>query len=132
MRIGRAPKWPRSAYIASPPVTARKAAPSIAKLTCQPAWSMKSTARNGLAAARISGLATIPAIPRSPRTTNQTSMTGPNTRPMAATPLCWTRNRPTRITSVIGTTYGPSDGASTFRPSIAESTEIAGVIAPSP
>ena len=74
----------------------------------------------------------MPAIPSSPSTTNQTSITGPNTRPMAATPLCWTRNSPTRMTSVIGTTYGPSAGASTFTPSIADRTEIAGVIAPSP
>ena len=33
---------------------------------------------------------------------------------------------------VIGTTSGVSDGSSTFRPSIALRTEIAGVIAPSP
>ncbi len=33
---------------------------------------------------------------------------------------------------VSGTTAGASDGASTFRPSIALSTEIAGVMAPSP
>ena len=33
---------------------------------------------------------------------------------------------------VIGTTAGASAGASTFSPSMALSTEIAGVIAPSP
>ena len=33
---------------------------------------------------------------------------------------------------VSGTTTGVSEGASTFKPSIALSTEIAGVIAPSP
>ena len=33
---------------------------------------------------------------------------------------------------VSGTTAGASEGASTFKPSIALKTEIAGVIAPSP
>ena len=65
-------------------------------------------------------------------TRNHTSITGPNTRPITATPLRCTMNRPIRITMVSGTTKGVSTGASTFRPSIAESTEIAGVIAPSP
>ena len=118
--------------MASPPVTARKAAPSIRKLTCQPAWIRKSTACQGLAAARISGARRMLGIASRTRITNQASMTGPKTRPMAATPLCWTRNSATRMARVIGTTYGPSAGASTFRPSMAESTEIAGVIAPSP
>ena len=36
------------------------------------------------------------------------------------------------MTTVSGTTAGASDGASTFRPSMALSTEIAGVMAPSP
>ena len=36
------------------------------------------------------------------------------------------------ITAVIGTTRSANDGATTFTPSIAESTEIAGVIMLSP
>jgi hypothetical protein len=36
------------------------------------------------------------------------------------------------MTMVIGTTAGASDGASTFNPSMALSTEMAGVMAPSP
>jgi hypothetical protein len=36
------------------------------------------------------------------------------------------------IPAVSGTTAGASDGASTFRPSRALSTEMAGVMAPSP
>ena len=38
----------------------------------------------------------------------------------------------TMIAAVIGTTRLASDGAATLRPSTAESTEIAGVITPSP
>jgi hypothetical protein len=38
-RTGKRPKWPISAYIASAPVTVRKAAPSTAKPMPGPAWS---------------------------------------------------------------------------------------------
>ena len=44
----------------------------------------------------------------------------------------WMRNRPTRMTIVIGTTYGVKTGVATSSPSTALSTEIAGVIMPSP
>ena len=47
-------------------------------------------------------------------------------------PKRWTANSTTMITAVIGTTRWPSDGATTFRPSTADSTEIAGVIMLSP
>jgi hypothetical protein len=40
--------------------------------------------------------------------------------------------QPDQDHDVSGTTAGASDGASTFRPSMALSTEIAGVMAPSP
>ena len=59
-------------------------------------------------------------------------MTGPKILPMKPAPFFCIRNSPIRMTTVSGTTAGASDGASTFRPSIALSTEIAGVIAPSP
>jgi regulator of sigma E protease len=42
------------------------------------------------------------------------------------------RKLPIRMAMVTGTTAGASEGASTLRPSMALSTEIAGVIAPSP
>ena len=51
---------------------------------------------------------------------------------MNCVPCFWMMNSPIRITTVIGTTAGASDGASTFKPSMALSTEIAGVITPSP
>ncbi len=41
-------------------------------------------------------------------------------------------NSPIRIVTVIGTTYGVNNGVATSRPSTAPSTEIAGVIMPSP
>src|SRR3981081_262929 len=44
-RIGMWPKGPMSAYIASPPVTARKAAPRMAKLTWNLAMRMARGAR---------------------------------------------------------------------------------------
>jgi hypothetical protein len=60
------------------------------------------------------------------------SITGPKMPPMKPAPLLCIRNSPIRMMTVSGTTAGASDGASTLRPSIADSTEIAGVMAPSP
>ena len=68
----------------------------------------------------------------SARTVNHTPMIGPNARPTAPVPKRWIANSTVRMTSVIGTTRFFSDGAATSRPSTAESTEIAGVIIPSP
>jgi hypothetical protein len=51
---------------------------------------------------------------------------------MRAVPCDWIANSTTRIATAIDTTYGPSPGAAMVSPSSAESTEIAGVIAPSP
>ena len=59
-RIDEAPKWPMSAYMASPPVTARKAAPSMAKEMPGPTWIMKPSAAQGFAAARIAGALAMP------------------------------------------------------------------------
>ena len=59
-------------------------------------------------------------------------MTGPNTAPMPPVPRCWTANRPIRMTTVIGTTSGRDVGVATSSPSTAESTEMAGVMTPSP
>ena len=63
---------------------------------------------------------------------NHPSMTGPKIRPMKLVPCFCITNSPTRMAMVSGTTAGASEGASTFNPSIALKTEIAGVIAPSP
>ena len=63
---------------------------------------------------------------------NQISMNGPNIPPMNPVPLRCIRKTPIRIATVIGTTAWASDGASTFNPSTALRTEIAGVMAPSP
>ena len=59
-------------------------------------------------------------------------MIGPKMPPMKAAPFFWTTNSPSRMTTVSGTTTGARTGASTFRPSRALRTEIAGVMAPSP
>ncbi len=60
---------------------------------------------------------------------------GPKKRAMLVVPLAWTMNRATRMPAEIGTTKAsirwPIPGAS-LRPSIAESTETAGVMMPSP
>ena len=59
-------------------------------------------------------------------------MTGPNTTPTFAVPCFWNRKRTNRMISVAGTTKCSIDGAPTLSPSIAPSTEIAGVMIPSP
>ncbi len=63
---------------------------------------------------------------------NQPSITGPKIEPMKPVPCFCTMNKPIRITSVIGTTTCASCGASSFSPSTALRTEIAGVMTPSP
>ncbi len=75
---------------------------------------------------------TIPVIPHAPMTANHTTITGPNIRPTTAVPRRCTRNSATMITAVIGTISSASDGSTTFKPSTADNTEIAGVIMESP
>ena len=65
-------------------------------------------------------------------TVNQTTMTGPNSRPMLAVPRRWIANNPTRIASVAGKMNCSKAGVMSLRPSMADSTEIAGVMTPSP
>ena len=86
----------------------------------------------GESAFRITGWAAIPRTPITPIAANQTAMTGPNRRPTAAVPSRWTRNRQTMIAAVIGTTRSAREGLATLTPSMAESTEMAGVIMLSP
>ena len=59
-------------------------------------------------------------------------MIGPNSRPTRCVPCRWIAKTPIRMTTVIGTTYGSKSGVATFSPSTAPSTEMAGVIMPSP
>src|SRR5687767_13531139 len=51
---------------------------------------------------------------------------------MLAVPRLWTANRPIRMATVIGMTYGLNTGVATWSPSTALSTDIAGVIMLSP
>ena len=57
---------------------------------------------------------------------------GPNQAPTLPVPRDCIANSAMRITTVNGTTYGSNAGVATFKPSIAESTESAGVINASP
>ncbi len=59
-------------------------------------------------------------------------MTGPKRAPTAPVPKRWIAKRASRTTTVIGTTQSSRLGVATPRPSTAESTEMAGVIMPSP
>ncbi len=63
---------------------------------------------------------------------NQSTVTGPKTAPMPPVPRFCTANSATRMTQVIGTTNGEKALVATSSPSTAESTEIAGVMTPSP
>ena len=63
---------------------------------------------------------------------NHTIMIGPNTRPIAAVPFRCTRKRPIKMMIAAGKTYASRLGAAMVVPSTAASTEIAGVITPSP
>ena len=94
--------------------------------------SRKRAAWTGLTACRMAGAKKMLAAPNTPMTTNQATMTGPNSRPMLSVPRCWITNSPIRITSVTGTMNFSNPGATSFNPSIADSTDIAGVMTPSP
>ena len=65
-------------------------------------------------------------------TTNQISMIGPKAWPIRAVPCGWIANRASRMTDGGRQHEVCSVGAICSMPSSAESTEIAGVIAPSP
>ena len=85
----------------------------------------------GKTAPTTAGCFRIPFNPSTAIVANQTSMTGPNTPPTPVVPRLWNMKRPTRMTSVIQITQGCRWGAAISRPSTAESTETAGVSAPS-
>ena len=71
-------------------------------------------------------------MPSMPIATNHTAMTGPKTRPTRPVPHHCTANSTTMTTTLIGRTYCCNSGVDTSRPSTADSTEIAGVMTPSP
>ncbi len=74
----------------------------------------------------------MPCKPITVMAANQINMTGPNILPMLAVPRGCSANNATSTNTVAGSTYGSNAGIARWRPSSAESTEIAGVIAPSP
>ena len=63
---------------------------------------------------------------------NQTKVMGPKNLPMPAVPRFCTQNSRNRITKVSGITDFLKAGEMISRPSTAESTEMAGVMTPSP
>ena len=63
---------------------------------------------------------------------NQARVTGPKTAPTPAVPRRWKKNNPRMMTNAMGTTRCWSAGVAMLRPSTALSTEIAGVMIPSP
>jgi hypothetical protein len=64
--------------------------------------------------------------------TNQTNITDPKAYPIHDVPLDWIANRSSTMATARGTMYGSKTGVTMLRPSSADRTEIAGVIAPSP
>ena len=86
----------------------------------------------GFRAANTAGCCTISVKPNTPRQTNQTSMMGPNTIPILPVPKRSTANKAEIRVSEIGIMKGSRSGESTFKPSTALSTEMAGVIMLSP
>ena len=74
----------------------------------------------------------MPPMPRSASKANQTSITGPNTRPTLPVPCRCARKSPSRIRRVSGSTARVNASDTTESPSTADSTEMAGVITLSP
>ncbi|MNI57323.1 hypothetical protein D3C73_1123780 [compost metagenome] len=92
----------------------------------------KRTPHAGFIACNTSGCWMIPWTPNAPSTTNQVTMIGPNRMPMRAVPWRWIRNNATSTISDSGTTQWSMPSNASPRPSMADSTEIAGVIMLSP
>ena len=74
----------------------------------------------------------MPRTPVTASTANQSSITMPNQRPSGPVPCRCTMKSPTRMPMVIGTTAGWRAGTRTPSPSMAPSTEMTGVMTPSP
>lgn len=80
----------------------------------------------------VPGVRAICTTPVTASIANHSTITGPNQRPTTAVPNRCTRNSATSTTRAAGTTQGVSAGVITLRPSIAPSTEMAGVMMLSP
>ena len=80
----------------------------------------------------MSGCETICGIASAAIVTKNSIITGPKNAAILAVPWLWTRKSARMIAKVIGRMYGSSLGVTSFRPSTAERTEIAGVIMASP
>ena len=80
----------------------------------------------------IAGSTTTSRRPASAMAMNQTTITGPNAPPTALVPNRCTANSTASTAIVIGTTTSLRLGETTSTPSTADSTEIAGVMTPSP
>ena len=93
---------------------------------------MNRSAYSGLNAASTRGSCAIPNAPASASAPNHSTITGPNTAPILPAPRDCTKNKPIKMPAVSGTMNRSAAGAATPMPSTAESTEIAGVITPSP
>ena len=70
--------------------------------------------------------------PKAAMTRNQRRVIGPKKVATRPVPRLCTANSAIRMPSAIGRTYCSKAGVTSFRPSTAESTEMAGVIAASP
>ena len=92
----------------------------------------KRKAWMGFTEARMSGRSMMATTPSAAMTENQAIMSGPKTLPMRSVPCFCMRNRMIRIRQVPGRMNGPAWSVATSRPSMAESTEMAGVMMPSP
>ncbi len=120
-----------SAYSASPPVMQSTTEPSTRK-PGKPWARRKRSAYPGFSAASTAGTVATHGAATAAMLMNQTSVAGPKTAPTPAVPRRCTAKRAVRIATVIGSTQNSSRGAATSSPSTALSTEIAGVITPSP
>ena len=90
------------------------------------------TAHHGLNALNTSGSASTFHSPIAANDRNHSVVIGPKTRPTFSVPKRWAANTHSNTAMVIGRMKGLSPGAATSRPSTAPSTEMAGVITPSP
>jgi hypothetical protein len=130
-RIGRLPKWPRSAYSASAPVTHSTTAPRMMKVV--PGLVEHEAQRMVRAEGRQDfGVAHDLRHAQHGHARQPHRVIGPKNLPMPPVPRFCTANRPNSTTSVSGITNCLNAGDTTSRPSTADSTEMAGVMTPSP
>ena len=92
----------------------------------------KCTAHIGFSACRTSGLAIILRKPSAARIRNQASIIGANSLPTSPVPCFCMANSNVSTIIASGTTHVSSCGATISSPSMADITEIAGVITTSP